>query len=238
MESLRDVLLVIADISGYTHFMVATAKELSHGQAIITALLEAVLARAELPLLLAKLEGDAAFLYAIREPDGFPPDLGPRLLHFFDAFAEELARIGQAGVCDCTACRTAPQLRLKVVAHAGQALLHRTGGIEELAGVDVIVVHRLLKNSVEAREYLLLTDAAANQLAGLEDLRFERRTERYDELGEVPVRVHLRGEQQREQADRGWGGTSWVRRSLFAARWLATLMRVRAGSRRVPEASM
>jgi len=49
MSELRDVLLVIADISGYTRFMVATATELRHGQAIVTALLEAVLERAELP---------------------------------------------------------------------------------------------------------------------------------------------------------------------------------------------
>lgn len=225
MSELRDVLLVIADISGYTRFMVATATEVRHGQAIVTALLEAVLARAELPLRLAKLEGDAAFLYAVRGPDGFPGDLGPRLLLFFDAFAEQLARIAGAHVCDCNACKAAPGLRLKVIAHAGKALLHEVGGLQELAGIDVILVHRLLKNSVPGNEYLLLTEAAAIELGGLGGLRLVSHTEDYDEFGRVALRVHLRGEEQHAEADRSWRATSWLRHTLFSAGWFSKLMR-------------
>ena len=224
----RDVLLVMADISGYTRFMVANAAELGHGQAIITALLEAVLARVELPMRVAKLEGDAVFLYAERGAAGYPRELGAGLLRFFDAFAEALARIAHADVCTCGACKNAPLLRLKVIAHAGKALPHRVGELEELAGVDVIVVHRLLKNSVGAAEYLLLSEAAAGVLTGLEGLSFDEYTERYDEIGPVKVRVHVRGESQRAAAEEAWKGALWPRRFVFARRWLSRLRRAPA----------
>ena len=48
------------------------------------------------------------------------------------------------------------KLRLKLVVHSGEALFHQILGFQELAGVDVIIVHRLLKNSVEADQYLLM----------------------------------------------------------------------------------
>lgn len=52
------VLLIIADISGYTRYMTANAKTLAHGQTIITELIHAIVHQIELPLEVAKLEGD------------------------------------------------------------------------------------------------------------------------------------------------------------------------------------
>src|SRR5215470_17845596 len=61
--SAEPVLLIIADISGYTRYMTANAKTLSHSQTIITELVEAIIQEAQLPLEVAKLEGDAVFLF-------------------------------------------------------------------------------------------------------------------------------------------------------------------------------
>src|SRR6185437_15211060 len=58
------VLLVIADIGGYTKFMKVHRVNLAHAQTIIASLLEAVIDGAAPKLTLAKLEGDAAFFYA------------------------------------------------------------------------------------------------------------------------------------------------------------------------------
>lgn len=62
-EAPQPVLLIIADISGYTRYMTANAKTLAHSQAIITELVQAVVRQIELPLEVAKLEGDAVFLF-------------------------------------------------------------------------------------------------------------------------------------------------------------------------------
>lgn len=43
------------------------------------------------------------------------------------------------------------QLDLKFVAHHGEFIKQRMGGRDELAGRDVILVHRLLKNGVKDR---------------------------------------------------------------------------------------
>ena len=61
----KAVLLALCDISGYTRFMVAHREALAHGQVIITELMQALLREANLPLVVAKLEGDAVFLYAV-----------------------------------------------------------------------------------------------------------------------------------------------------------------------------
>jgi hypothetical protein len=51
-------------------------------------------------------------------------------------------------------------LRLKVIDHYGVAIRSKVSGFDELSGVDVIVLHRLLKNEVKGSEYLRLTEPA------------------------------------------------------------------------------
>ncbi len=60
---MQRVVIVIADISGYTRFMIANQTELAHSHEIISTLLEKIIAEIEIPLTLGKLEGDAVFLY-------------------------------------------------------------------------------------------------------------------------------------------------------------------------------
>jgi hypothetical protein len=54
----------------------------------------------------------------------------------------------RATTCTCQACASIGSLDLKFVAHAGNFVLQQLGGREDLAGPDVILVHRLLKNSI------------------------------------------------------------------------------------------
>ncbi len=191
----ESVLLVIADISGYTRFMTANAKSLAHSQTIITELIQTLLRQAELPLEAAKLEGDAVFFFA-RQPSSHPGDAetaagwGRRLLGFFDAFRATLQLLAGATTCTCGACTHLGDLRLKLVVHAGEALFHEVAGFRELAGIDVILVHRLLKNSVAAREYLLLTDTAREFVTLPAGLPATPVTETYEDVGPVRVSVY------------------------------------------------
>lgn len=63
----------------------------------------------------------------------------------------------------CNACTLVPRLDLKFVAHHGSVVRQRVAGFQELAGSDVVVVHRLLKNTVSEQlglpAYALFTDA-------------------------------------------------------------------------------
>ena len=163
------VLLIIADISGYTRYMTANAKTLAHSQTIITELIHAIVQQIELPLEVAKLEGDAVFLYCRKQGGALPwPEakrvVGERLFTFFSEFSGKLGELIGSTTCTCHACTHIEQLRLKVVVHSGEALFHRVLNFVELAGVDVIIIHRLLKNSVNADQDLLLTEAARREL--------------------------------------------------------------------------
>ena len=63
------VVLLVADISGYTDFMLSHKKALAHSQMIIRELIEALIRQIDVPLQLVELEGDALFIYAPKTVD-------------------------------------------------------------------------------------------------------------------------------------------------------------------------
>jgi uncharacterized protein YndB with AHSA1/START domain len=103
--------------------------------------------------------------------------------------------IGQASRCDCNACMRIPTLDLKFVAHHGTVIRHRVAGREELAGSDVVVAHRLLKNDVQASlgigAYALYSDAcvAAMGLADPTGAGLIAHRGAYEGVGEVAAWV-------------------------------------------------
>ena len=139
---------VIADISGYTGFLAGV--ELDHAHDIIVDLMDTVVRGLRPPFRIAKFEGDAVFVYALTEKvDGSLLQDAVEASYF--AFRRRLRTIKQATSCECNACRQMQTLDLKFVCHHGEFIRHRMSGREELAGRDVILVHRLLKNAVNER---------------------------------------------------------------------------------------
>jgi len=83
--------LLIADISGYTKFMTSKRTSLTHAQAIITKLMEAIIAEIRIPLHIIEVEGDAVFFYGVSEPGTYTWEqvmsiIGDRIFVFFHAF--------------------------------------------------------------------------------------------------------------------------------------------------------
>ena len=139
---------VIADISGYTNFLAAV--ELDHAQDIISDVMDTVVRGLRPPFRLAKFEGDAAFVYAVTDKiDGSLLQDVVESAYF--AFRKRLRNIKQATSCECNACRKMQNLDLKFVSHYGEFIKHKMAGHEELAGRDVILIHRLLRNTVTER---------------------------------------------------------------------------------------
>jgi hypothetical protein len=81
------------------------------------------------------------------------------------------------------------RLHLKVIAHHGEAVFKQIRGFEELAGPDVILAHRLLKNTVQLPDYVLLTEAFWRATGGVPGATPEWRTEEAEGIGPVPVAV-------------------------------------------------
>ena len=179
--------LVIADLTGYTAYL--SDSEIEHAPTIAGDLLETIVGRLDPPFRLAKFEGDAAFLW-VEDGRAEGPLLVDALEASYLAFRRRLRSIDQATSCDCNSCRLAPRLDLKLFVHHGSYVRTRIAGRDELAGSDVIVVHRLLKGAGAAaasgKGFALFTGPAVEAL-GLdpEALGLDRAEESVEHLGTV-----------------------------------------------------
>jgi hypothetical protein len=190
----KALIVILADLSGYTRFMLENCTAAVHGQMVINNLIESLLAEVDIPLTLQEIEGDAVFLYAAHpgsdEAWGTVVErVSRKLMKFFDAFVARTGAMIELSPCDCPICGHADQLGLKIVAHIGEAVFHELAGRPQVSGPDVILAHRLLKNSVTSREYLLLSDAAFDLRGRYMPAGFLCQQEHYDGFGAVDVRV-------------------------------------------------
>lgn len=190
----RKLIVILADISGYTRFMVESRTAALHGQIVINGLIESILREVDIPLTLQEIEGDAVFLYAAhpgseRDWQDAIEQVSRKLMRFFDAFIAQSAAGIELSPCPCPTCHHADELGLKIVVHVGDAVFHSIAGRAQVSGPDVILAHRLLKNSVASNEYLLLTEAAFDAMGRYLPDGFVAARETYDGFGTVNVRV-------------------------------------------------
>jgi hypothetical protein len=150
---------MIADIGGYTDYMQFHRSVLGHAEAATTRMLDKVVSAAR-GFELIEIEGDAAFLS--RDAQG----LGGRdaldtvtsaAVAMHGAFHKE-RQLVQLNMCPCGSCKQTDALKLKFVAHVGEVATQTIKHRRKLVGVDVIHIHRMLKNPVDVPEYLLVTE--------------------------------------------------------------------------------
>lgn len=192
---LANAVLVLADISGYTRFITSRETSLLHAEQIITALLEAMIDRTAHPLVLNKLEGDAAFFWAEAGTDAAAAmrDALVQVHALFAAFDAKLAELGaERANCTCEACANLGGLRIKAFVHCGEVAVKQVRQFEELAGEDVILVHRLMKNHLAEREYVLLSERAAQAWPLPDTAAARRHAEEFEGLGQLQLTVLAR----------------------------------------------
>lgn len=158
MASARSLLL-IADMGGYTEYMGSHRMSLAHAEVNTTRILEKVIdAVPEFDLI--EIEGDAAFL--ARQADTLEGDAAvdqtlKAAMTMHRAFHLERQYVA-TNLCPCKGCSPAENLKLKFVAHVGEVATQTIRRRRKLVGIDVIHVHRLLKNPVEVPEYVLFSE--------------------------------------------------------------------------------
>ena len=179
--------LVLSDVSGYTDYLQAT--ELEHAHDVLADLLGTVVRHLAPTLRINRLEGDAAFAYALEEEIEASMLLDTIEQTYF-AFRARVRDIQHATTCECNACQRIPSLDLKFHVHHGQFVRQDIVGGEELTGTDVVLVHRLLKNTVVeslgVRGYAFYTHECIDTL-GVDPQAMEMRPheEHYDDMGGV-----------------------------------------------------
>jgi len=192
--------LLLADISGYTGFLASVeqahdvdfSRGIPAGYAVLGVLLDSVVVGVEPEFAVAKLEGDAVFATAPADAlDGQGDSVVSHLQAVHRTFRARRTEAKVAQDHICTACPVVASLDLKMVLHRGRVVRQTVGSRTEILGPAVNVVHRLLKNSIQARigyrPYLFLTDAAAVGL-GLAGVGLEH-SEAYPDVGVVHGRI-------------------------------------------------
>jgi class 3 adenylate cyclase len=179
---------VIADIGGYTRFMKVHRINLAHAQYVVAQLLESVIDAAGSRLKLAKLEGDAAFFYGLladQPKEGELATFADTVAGIRTAFVSRRLELEIDRVCSCDGCTKVGELKLKFVAHLGEVAFQKVKRWKELAGVDVITVHRLLKNTVPIPEYVLMSESIYERTTDHLRSFGKQATEDLEGLGEV-----------------------------------------------------
>lgn len=187
--TVQPALLFMPDISGFTEFVSST--EITHAQSIIQEVLEIIIESNQIHLEVGEIEGDAIFFYRMGEPPNMD-ELLKQVQTMFTRFHQHLQMYDKQRICPCDACSSATNLKLKIVAHFGEVAGYSVKTHRKLFGKDVIILHRLLKNNLNKKEYALLTNPLVN-LAGTTDnaphwFSFEEASEKYD-VGEVSFKV-------------------------------------------------
>jgi hypothetical protein len=152
-------LLLIADIGGYTEYMQYHRTLLGHAEAATRRLLEKVVDAAR-DFDLIEIEGDAAFLsreVGTLDGDATLATVTEAVVAMHRAFHAE-RRLVELNLCPCDSCTQTSELKLKFVAHVGEVATQKIKRRRKLIGMDVIFVHRLLKNPVQVPEYVLLSE--------------------------------------------------------------------------------
>ena len=183
--------LLLADISGYSSYLLGT--ELEHSHDVLADLLETIVAGIEPPFTLSKLEGDAAFAY-VPSTAVNPSMLLDTVESTYFSFRRRLRDIQHSTTCECNACVMIPSLDLKFFVHQGRYVIHRIARNEELTGTDVVLIHRLLKGTagetVGTRAYAVYTASTFEDM-GVDAtiLGLAPHTESLDDVGDVGVFV-------------------------------------------------
>lgn len=231
---LTNALLVLVDISGYTRFITQRTLALTHAEQIITELLEAVINRSRHPMQLNKLEGDAALLFGeVAATDGEAArDAFGQIRAFFQVFDTRLVELqAMRSNCSCAACTNITALSLKAFVHSGEIAIKRVQRFEELAGEPVILLHRMMKNTVSERVYVLCTPQAA-ALAQLDRATLSRHNEDLEGFGPTamwlidPVVLPISAEKS-EAPDSPAQARYSIRLGQRLRRWMTRLWRAR-----------
>jgi hypothetical protein len=175
--------------------MLANRSTISKSHKIIIELIDTIIKHIKLPLEVVKIEGDAVFLFAIKGKDeeeweALRKNIGERLITFFDVFTQKITELRDSILCEGDVCNIIEILKLKVIVHTGYAELVKIGDFTELSGIDVILVHRLLKNSVQEKEYILMTESACAEIMFPKIICIETGIEKYDDIGEVRTFIY------------------------------------------------
>ncbi len=187
-------LICIPDITGFTRFMAESDLEFS--KKIIPPLLRTIVGSNILNMTVGEIEGDAVVFYRFGDLPTLN-DLLNQCVEFYLKFNEQLRTLMVDFKGDFDKWTSPNRLSLKIIVHAAEITSTHIEGITKLIGEDMVVVHKLLKNSIPDVEYILLTEKLLAIYAQpelekvLSDYTVQKGADEYEYIGKVNYRYLL-----------------------------------------------
>ncbi|WP_417886869.1 DUF2652 domain-containing protein [Zunongwangia sp.] len=142
--------VIMPDISGFSKFVENI--DVETGKIIISKLLNVIVKNNILDLQISEIEGDAILFYKFGKAIPVSKILKQYEL-IYTAFFQEIDRLKE----QYKAINF--DLSIKLIAHFGYFAKFNVGTFEKLYGKTVVEIHRLLKNSISGKEYVLITNS-------------------------------------------------------------------------------
>ncbi|MBC7654348.1 MAG: DUF2652 domain-containing protein [Oligoflexus sp.] len=160
-KSTVPVFFFIPDLTDFTKFMTST--EPIFANKVITVMLNKMAGANILTMNIAEIEGDAIFFYRKgRLPAVNKVAQQSKLI--FETFNEVIATFKESDPENHEKYLSKDQLGVKIIIHHAYINIAKINGKVKLLGEDVILVHKLLKNSINLACYILLTDSYLEKL--------------------------------------------------------------------------
>ncbi len=184
----KNATILIPDISGYTEFFSRT--ELHFSTAVLCELLNELMRVASDKFKVAEIEGDAILFYILDKKLSLD-ELISYCLRAYHHFHSYLAKVIER-VEDPEAKDAAEKLSVKFIAHWGEVAEMNVANFSKPVGLSIIKAHNLLKNSINSRAYILITEEFAEgqsinacKLENSVCLEWKQGSEEYPVIGKV-----------------------------------------------------
>jgi hypothetical protein len=189
-EQLKKIFLLLFDISGYTDFICRHGGRFPHAESITSDLLSTIISSMASDYELYQITGDAVSFYL--ESEGGPEKakaIWDRVEEVFTAFRIREKRLREESARTCNHCSVSKPLKLKCVLHYAEVTRTTLHGFTKIAGPDVILAHRLLKNDIRSKEYIIVTSDFYFAGGMMTPMGAVLQGERYDSFGDVGILV-------------------------------------------------
>ena len=130
--------------------------DIDHNAFIISKLIECIIENNDIDFTVSEIEGDAVLFYKIGHPVDWKQMI-TQCLKIYNEFHHKLEMLEKQATCRCPACAELSKLTLKFVIHYGEIKEVQISNFKKASGTDMIIAHRLLKNSIDNDEYILVS---------------------------------------------------------------------------------
>lgn len=149
------VFFCVPDLSGFTKFVTTADNDFVHQ--VIPALLNQIIAANILGMKIAEVEGDAVFFYRTGRLPAINK-VAQQCKVIYESFNHKILSYQTSHPEEYQKYLANEQLGIKIIIHYGNISLTKIEKRVKLLGEDVILVHKLLKNSIVESNYILLSD--------------------------------------------------------------------------------